>query len=155
MWIALLIVAALVTTQIVEGATGKDIVHLWPASVLAAGLMLLTRCMNANQVRARPGPPPLASPGAAAHQPFPRPVPPTPFPTQARDSMDWEVFMAIAFAFAVSTAMEKTKVALGIAEVFAMLSRRIGGQTAALSCIYLVTSLLSELLTNNAAAAIM
>jgi hypothetical protein len=36
-----------------------------------------------------------------------------------------------------------------------MLSRRIGGQTAALSCMYIVTSLLSELLTNNAAAAIM
>lgn len=33
--------------------------------------------------------------------------------------------------------------------------RAIGGQTAALACIYLVTSLLSELLTNNAAAAIM
>jgi len=33
--------------------------------------------------------------------------------------------------------------------------RRIGGQTAALSCIYLVTAILSEMLTNNAAGAIM
>ena len=35
------------------------------------------------------------------------------------------------------------------------LSRAIGGQTAALTAMYLVTALLSELLTNNAAAAIM
>ncbi|GBF89760.1 sodium sulfate co-transporter [Raphidocelis subcapitata] len=122
MWIALLIVAALISTQIYEGASGKDLVHLWPASMIACGLMLAFKCMNA---------------------------------TQARDSMDWEVFMCIAFAFAVSTAMEKTKVALGIAEVFAALSARIGGSTAALTSMYLVTALLSELLTNNAAAAIM
>jgi di/tricarboxylate transporter len=32
---------------------------------------------------------------------------------------------------------------------------KIGGQTAALACIYLVTALLSEMLTNNAAGAIM
>lgn len=51
--------------------------------------------------------------------------------------------------------MEKTKLALAIAELFVALAKVIGGQTAALSCIYLVTALLSELLTNNASAAIM
>lgn len=51
--------------------------------------------------------------------------------------------------------MEKTKLALAIAELFVGLAKVIGGQTAALSCIYLVTALLSELLTNNASAAIM
>ena len=35
------------------------------------------------------------------------------------------------------------------------LSRAIGGQTAALTAMYLVIALLSELLTNNAAAALM
>ncbi|KAI8476576.1 MAG: putative sodium/sulfate cotransporter 3 [Monoraphidium minutum] len=122
MWLALALVAALVATQIAEGASGKDILHLWPGSILVAGAMLATKCMNS---------------------------------AQARASMDWEVYICIAFAFGVSTAMEKTNVALGIAEVFAALSRRIGGQTAALTCIYIVTALLSELLTNNAAAAIM
>jgi len=29
---------------------------------------------------------------------------------QARDSFDWEVYITIAFAFGISTAMEKTKV---------------------------------------------
>lgn len=138
-----------------------------------------------------------------------------------------KVYICIAFAFAVSTAMEKTQVALGIAELFAAISehprrgegrgggalarhptrhpstlfragrprhhfhahptpvpwetlkrhpavarapwrplkppqtppnppgRHIGGQTAALTSMYCVTALLSELLTNNAAAAIM
>jgi di/tricarboxylate transporter len=51
--------------------------------------------------------------------------------------------------------MEKTKLALAIANVFVALAQAIGGQTAALACVYLVTALLSELLTNNAAAAIM
>ncbi|WIA31323.1 hypothetical protein OEZ86_002225 [Tetradesmus obliquus] len=74
---------------------------------------------------------------------------------QARESIEWEVYICIAFAFAVSTAMEKTKLALAIANVFVALAQAIGGQTAALACIYLVTALLSELLTNNAAAAIM
>jgi hypothetical protein len=89
MWLAIAIVVALVTTQIVEGATDLKILHLWPGSLLAAGLMLALRCMNASQARA---------------------------------SMDWEVFLCIAFAFAVSTAMEKTNVALAIAELFAALS---------------------------------
>eukprot|EP00879_Flechtneria_rotunda_P025308 GHRR01026886.1.p1 GENE.GHRR01026886.1~~GHRR01026886.1.p1 ORF type:complete len:683 (+),score=201.90 GHRR01026886.1:1107-3155(+) len=74
---------------------------------------------------------------------------------QARNAVEWDVYICIAFAFAVSTAMEKTKLALAIAELFVALSRAIGGQVASLSCIYLVTALLSELLTNNAAAAIM
>lgn len=122
MYVALFLVGALVATQIVAGAIGKEFLHLWPGSMLVVGLMLLTRCLNA---------------------------------TQARQSMDFEVFICIAFAFAVSGAMEKTQVALGVAELFAALSRHIGGQTAALTCMYLVTALLSELLTNNAAAAIM
>lgn len=74
---------------------------------------------------------------------------------QAREAVEWEVYICIAFAFAVSTAMEKTKLALAIANVFVALAQVIGGQVAALACIYLVTALLSELLTNNAAAAIM
>lgn len=36
--------------------------------------------------------------------------------------MDFEIYICIAFAFGVSTAMEKTQVALGVAELFAALS---------------------------------
>ena len=42
---------------------------------------------------------------------------------QARSSIDWEVYICIAFAFAVSTAMEKTKVALAIAQLFVRISK--------------------------------
>jgi di/tricarboxylate transporter len=38
---------------------------------------------------------------------------------------------------------------------FRLAGRAIGGQTAALCCIYLVTATLSEVLTNNATAALM
>jgi di/tricarboxylate transporter len=41
---------------------------------------------------------------------------------QARSSIDWEVYICIAFAFGVSTAMEKTKVALAIAQLFVRIS---------------------------------
>lgn len=122
MWIALLITVAMVSTQVIGGALGSEFIHLWPCAMLAAGLMLVFKCMSADQ---------------------------------ARDSVEWTIYVCIAFAFAVSTAMEKTKLAKAIADVFVALSNKIGGQTAALACIYLVTAILSEMLTNNAAGAIM
>lgn len=45
--------------------------------------------------------------------------------------------------------MEKSKVAQAIASVFVAIARKIGGQTAALGSMYLVTGLLSEVLTNK------
>lgn len=72
-------------TQIIGGAISNDFIHLWPAAMITAGLMLATRCLSGDD---------------------------------ARSSIEWEVYMCIAFAFAVSTAMEKTKVALAIANVF-------------------------------------
>lgn len=37
---------------------------------------------------------------------------------QARDSIDWTVYVTIAFAFAFSTALENSNVAQGIADIF-------------------------------------
>lgn len=42
---------------------------------------------------------------------------------QARNSIDWSVYICIAFAFGVGTAMEKSNVARAIAEVFAAMSK--------------------------------
>lgn len=89
MWVALLLTTAMVVTQIVGGAINKEFIHLWPAAMLTAGLMLVFKCMSADQ---------------------------------ARDSVEWSVYICIAFAFAVSTAMEKTKLANAIASVFVALS---------------------------------
>ena len=195
MWLALLLTALMVGSQILAGALKwDDRANLWVVAALTAALMLGLGCLSAEQ---------------------------------ARGAFDWEVYITIAFAFGISTAMEKTKVIFSvrwkgwerereresesererereserarereekkkkkntkmegtgfltpllkkntldaptpptpsikkvtraIAELFAALSRAIGGQTAALTCSYLVTALLSELLTNNAAAALM
>jgi hypothetical protein len=41
---------------------------------------------------------------------------------QARASIDWGIYICIAYAFGVSTALEKTNVAAGIAQVFVIIS---------------------------------
>jgi len=74
---------------------------------------------------------------------------------QARASLDWQIYICIGFAFGISTAMESTGVAKAIAEVAAAGARAVGGRVAALTGVFLVTSLLSELLTNNAAGVLM
>ncbi len=51
--------------------------------------------------------------------------------------------------------MEKTNLARTIAGWFQDLSEAIGGQSAALCSMYLVTSLLTEVIANNAAGALM
>lgn len=50
-FIALLLVLLMVLTQILEGALGKDTVNIWVAAMLTSALMLITRCMSADQAR--------------------------------------------------------------------------------------------------------
>jgi di/tricarboxylate transporter len=73
----------------------------------------------------------------------------------ARRSILWEVYLCIAAAFGVSNAMEGTGVAREFAQVFITIAEKIGSEGAGLTAIYIATALLSEILTNNAAAAIM
>lgn len=89
------------------------------AAMLAAGLMLFSKCVS---------------------------IP------NARRSVDWEVLLAIAAAFALGTALEKTGAASDIAE---QMIRIAGGNPwAALAAIYVLTLVATELITNNAAAAL-
>jgi len=74
---------------------------------------------------------------------------------QAKSSMDWTVYLTIASAFGVSQAISNTGVAENIAWLFIQPSIAIGGEAALLSSLYVITALLSEILTNNAAAALM
>jgi di/tricarboxylate transporter len=71
----------------------------------------------------------------------------------ARDSIDWEVLLAIAASFALSTALEKSGAAGDIAHATAALAGDSPWVTLAL--VYLVTLIVTELITNNAAAALM
>lgn len=56
---------------------------------------------------------------------------------QARKAIMIDVYVCIAFAFAVSSAMEVSNVAQVFAEGFAAVSRKIGGTTAPVVAIYM------------------
>ncbi|GIL57892.1 hypothetical protein Vafri_13129 [Volvox africanus] len=122
MVIGVLLVMGMVLTQIIGGLKNREYIHLWPAAVLTAALMLITGCMNADQ---------------------------------ARKSIMWDVYLTIAAAFGVSAALENTGVAAKVANAIISIGHRIGGTGPALIAIYIATAVMSELLTNNAAGAIM
>ena len=71
----------------------------------------------------------------------------------ARRSIDWEVLLAIAASFAVGMALEKTGAAREIAD--RMIALAGGNPWISLAVLYGVTLLATELITNNAAAALM
>ena len=90
------------------------------AAMVAAGLMLLTRCCTVSL---------------------------------ARRSVDWEVLLAIAASFAISAALEKTGAAKMVADN--LIGLAAGSPWGTLAMVYLVTLIATELITNNAAAALM
>jgi di/tricarboxylate transporter len=71
----------------------------------------------------------------------------------ARKSIDWQILIAIAASFALGAALQKT----GAADMIARSTTSLAGGNAwlALALIYLVTLIVTELITNNAAAALM
>lgn len=71
----------------------------------------------------------------------------------ARRSIDWEVLLSIAASFAIGAALEKTKAAQMIADQ--MIGLAGGNAWASLALVYLATLIATELITNNAAAALM
>ncbi len=90
------------------------------AATVAAGLMILTRCLRVHE---------------------------------ARRSVDWQVLLAIAASFGIGRALEKTGAAGGIARGIIGL---VGGDPwLSLAAVYGVTLVTTELITNNAAAALM
>lgn len=93
---------------------------MFKAALLAAGLMLATRCCSV---------------------------------TLARRSVDWEVLLAIAASFAIGTALEKTGAAAMVAG--SMIELAAGNPWGSLAVVYLATLIATELITNNAAAALM
>ncbi|MGH7139724.1 MAG: SLC13 family permease, partial [Pirellulales bacterium] len=71
----------------------------------------------------------------------------------ARRSIDWEVLLAIAASFAIGAALEKTEAAKMIAD--SLIATAGGNAWASLAVVYFVTLVATELITNNAAAALM
>ena len=73
---------------------------------------------------------------------------------RARESVDWQTLISIAASFGIGTALSNS----GAAEVIAKLvvgATQQWGPIAALAAIYFLTVLFTELITNNAAAALM
>jgi di/tricarboxylate transporter len=73
--------------------------------------------------------------------------------TDARRSIDWEVLLAIAASFAIGKALEKTHAADAIGSTLIGLAQ--GNPWFTLAVVYAVTLLATEIITNNAAAALM
>jgi di/tricarboxylate transporter len=90
------------------------------AAMLAAGMMIFTRCTTGRM---------------------------------ARQSVDWQVLIVIAASFGIGTALQKTGAAGSVAETMIHLSQ--GEPWSALLMVFLVTALLSSIITNNVAAVLM
>ena len=93
---------------------------MFKASILAAAVLLITRCIT---------------------------------PSQALQSVDSQVLLVIIAAFGIGKAMEITGAAQFIASGMVGLAR--GNPWLVLSALYLTTSILTEMVTNNAAALIL
>jgi len=75
-------------------------------------------------------------------------------PVDARRSVEWQVLITIASAFGVGTALQNSGVATAIAGELVRATEP-WGPIAALAAIYFVGSIMTELITNNAAAVLL
>ncbi len=74
--------------------------------------------------------------------------------SQARDSIRWDVLLTIGAAFGVSKALVNSGAAHLVADKMVGLMLPFGA-LGAIAAVYLVTSIFTEIITNNAAAALM
>lgn len=74
---------------------------------------------------------------------------------EARDAMNWEIFVTIGSAFGIGIAMINSGVAGGVAGFLVDLGAALGlGNGGLYGAVYLATFLISNVVTNNAAAAL-
>lgn len=116
-WPAVVILVGMVLAASIEAYTGLG---LFLVALLAAGLMMLARCVSADQ---------------------------------ARRSVDAGVLVAIAAALAIGRAIESTGLAGHIADIVIGAFHPFG-PWGVLAGVYLITLTFTELVTNNAAAAL-
>ncbi|KAL7547487.1 hypothetical protein ACHAWF_010781 [Thalassiosira exigua] len=75
---------------------------------------------------------------------------------ECRDAVNWEVFITIACAFGIGAAMAESGLASLIADGLVKLGTALGiGDAGLYGAVYLATFLISNIVTNNAAAALM
>ncbi len=110
-WAALAILAGMVT------AVTAGLLPMLAGAMLAAALMVLTRCCTGSE---------------------------------ARQSIDWSVLIVIGAALGIGQAMDRSGAAAALASGVIRLAG--GNPWLVLLAVYLITSLFTELITNNAAA---
>ena len=75
---------------------------------------------------------------------------------EVRDAINWEVYITIACAFGIGTALTNSGVAGGIADGLVKLGKALGiGDAGLYATVYFATFLISNVVTNNAAAALL
>jgi len=75
---------------------------------------------------------------------------------EARDAINWDVYITIACAFGIGTALTNSGVAGGIADGLVKLGQAINiGDAGLFGAVYFATFLISNVVTNNAAAALL
>ena len=75
---------------------------------------------------------------------------------EARDAINWDVYITIACAFGIGTALTNSGVAGGIADGLVTLGQAVGiGDAGLYAAVYFATFLISNVVTNNAAAALL
>lgn len=73
---------------------------------------------------------------------------------EARQSIELQVLITIAASFGIGTALEKSGAAEALANPLVH-ATSVMGPVGTLACVYLLTSMLTELITNNAAAVLL
>lgn len=74
--------------------------------------------------------------------------------SEGRSSIEWQVLITIAAAYGVGAALENSGAARAVAELVVYGTQNLG-PIGALAAVYIVGSLVTELITNNAAAVLM
>lgn len=75
---------------------------------------------------------------------------------EVRDAINWEVYITIAAAFGIGTALTNSGVAGGVADGLVQLGQALGiGDAGLYGTVYFATFLISNVVTNNAAAALL
>lgn len=113
-----LLALVILVGMVILAATG--LLSMFKAALVAATLMMLTRCVSLHG---------------------------------ARRSLDADVLLAIAAAFGLGAALEQSGAALSIAQ--GLIDLAAGRPWLSLAVVYGITLVVTELITNNAAAALM
>eukprot|EP00890_Picochlorum_soloecismus_P001706 jgi/Picsp_1/2536/NSC_00767-R1_sodium sulfate co-transporter len=75
-------------------------------------------------------------------------------PTQARQAIRWDIYMMIAGSFGVSSGLEVSGGAAAIANLIISIGKNAGGSGFIIGAIYVATVVLSQIISNNSAAAL-